>query len=134
MSTSQQDKAIPMSAEYYLFGVYFPATENDQGKQTYPTWHAETSLIDNQEITNVRPLARVPLINITDSDKPQLWAAGQDFTLSKLNSGQPTDTGVFEALKPESPIHTLGSEIALSHDDKSHTKQYAFAFAPLTWS
>ena len=96
-------------------------------KKTFPNWHAETSLIDNQDITNVRPLARVPMINMTDSDDPQLWAARHDYKLSKLNSGQPTDTGVFEALKPESPIHTLGSSIA-----NNNTKKYTFRFPPLS--
>ncbi|MFY2507358.1 OmpA family protein [Vibrio pectenicida] len=132
MSTSQEDKAIPMPAEYYLFGVYFKGKLDKKTQKTvYPTWHSQTSLIDNQEVTNVRPLARVPMINITDSANPQLWAARHDYKLSKLNSGQPTDTGVFEALKPESPIHTLGSSIALSYDDNSETKQYTFRFPPL---
>ncbi|CAM3914606.1 OmpA family protein [Vibrio aquimaris] len=132
MSQASLTNAIPLDAEYYLFGVYFTAeVDSETNEKTFPNWHAQTSLIDNQEITNVRPLARVPLINITDSDKPQLWAAGQDFTLSKLNSGQPAEGGVFEALKPESPIHTLGSSIALSHDDKSHIQKYTFRFPPL---
>ena len=130
MSIPQEDKVIPMPAEYYLFGVYFKGKLDQKTKKTvYPSWHTETSLIDNQEITNVRPLARVPMINMTNSDDPQLWAARHDFKLSTLNSGQPTDTGVFEALKPESPIHTLGSSIA-----NNSTKKYTFRFPPLSWS
>ncbi|MER2496121.1 hypothetical protein ABS858_08460 [Vibrio neptunius] len=117
MSTSPVDKAIPLPANYYLFGVYFPATRSQSGKDekiSYPNWHAETSLIENQEITNVRPLARVPLLNVTDSDKPELWATRHDFKLSQINHGQPDEHGVYEALKPESPIHVLGSPIAKS--------------------
>ena len=59
MSTSRENKAIPIPAEYYLFGVYFPATRSQNGEDeeiTYPTWHTETSLIDNQEITNKKDL------------------------------------------------------------------------------
>ena len=115
MSTSPVDKAIPLPANYYLFGVYYKGKLDQKTNKTiYPTWHAETSLIENQEITNVRPLARVPLLNVTDSDKPELWATRHDFKLSQINNGQPDEHGVYEALKPESPIHVLGSPIAKS--------------------
>ncbi|MBN3492897.1 hypothetical protein [Vibrio neptunius] len=114
MSTSPVDKAIPLPANYYLFGVHFPATGDSEGNRTYPNWQAETSLIENQEISNVRPLARVPLLNVTDSDKPELWATRHDFKLSQINHGQPDEHGVYEALQPESPIHVLGSPIAKS--------------------
>ena len=115
MSTSPVDKAIPLPANYYLFGVYFKGELDQKTKNTvYPKWHAETSLLENQEITNVRPLARVPLLNVTDSDNPELWATRHDFKLSQINNGQPDEHGVYEALKPESPIHVLGSPIAKS--------------------
>ncbi|WP_425628398.1 OmpA family protein [Vibrio neptunius] len=127
MSTSPVDKAIPLPANYYLFGVYFKGKlDQKTNKTTYPNWHAETSLIENQEISNVRPLARVPLLNVTDSDKPELWATRHDFKLSQINHGQPDEHGVYEALKPESPIHVLGSPIA-----KSEKRQYNFRFPPL---
>lgn len=127
MSTSQADKSIPLPADYYLFGVHFKGELDQKTQKTaYPTWHAESSLIDNPKITNVRPLARVPLINVTDSDDPQLWATRHDFKLNMLGSGEPDDSGVFEALKPESPVHILGSDIA-----NSEKREHTFRFPPL---
>lgn len=127
MSTSQVDNSIPLPADYYLFGVHFKGElDSKTSKKTFPTWHAQSSLVNDEEIKNVRPLARVPLVNVTDSDNPQLWATRHDFKLSMLGSGEPDDSGVFEALKPESPVHILGSDIA-----NSEKREHTFRFPPL---
>ncbi len=67
MSTHDTCNAIPLCANYYLFGAYFPATQEGR-KNVYPTWHEEPSLLTNKDVTNLRPLAKVPMLNVTDGD------------------------------------------------------------------
>ncbi|MFA0522992.1 OmpA family protein [Vibrio sp. 10N.222.52.C3] len=115
MNPVESCSVIPLHANYYLFGTYFPASrvegEKQKDKVTYPTWHKETSLVGNQEITNVRPLAKVPMLNLTNSDNPALWATNQEFKLCSLGNGKPDKNGVFEVLSPECPIHSLGKDL-----------------------
>ncbi|CAV26879.1 hypothetical protein [Vibrio atlanticus] len=102
--------SIPLHANYYLFGAYFPATQKGR-TNVYPTWHKETSLVDKKEVTNILPLAKVPMLNVTDSENPQLWATDHKFKLSALGNGECDKYGVFEVLTPEHPIHSLGRDL-----------------------
>lgn len=121
---------IPLHANYYLFGAYFPASRVEGKKQKdkviYPTWHTEASLVGNQNISNIRPLAKVPLLNITDGENPQLWATDQKFKLCALGNGEPDKYGTFEVLTPEHPIHALGRDLP-----KGGKQTFTFRFPPL---
>ncbi|TOF71808.1 cell envelope biogenesis protein OmpA, partial [Vibrio parahaemolyticus] len=125
MSTHDTCNAIPLCANYYLFGAYFPATQEGR-KNVYPTWHEEPSLLTNKDVTNLRPLAKVPMLNVTDGDSPKLWATDHKFKLCSLGNGKPDQYGAFEVLTPEHTIHALGRDLP-----KEGEQTFTFRFPPL---
>ncbi|WP_239524760.1 hypothetical protein [Vibrio parahaemolyticus] len=70
MSLVENCNAIPLHASYYLFGAYFAAEEDENNDKTYPSWHSKTSLV-GENISNIRPLAKVPMLNVTDNENPK---------------------------------------------------------------
>ncbi|MGF1751955.1 hypothetical protein [Vibrio cionasavignyae] len=127
MNIDDTCNVIPLHANYYLFGAYFPAAQNGR-KNVYPTWHEERSLVGKEGVTNIRPLAKVPMLNVTDSENPKLWATNQEFKLCPLGNGQPDKNGAFEVLTPEHPIHALGSDLPKSGEQ---TLTFRFPSLPL---
>ncbi|TOC17503.1 hypothetical protein CGJ90_23565, partial [Vibrio parahaemolyticus] len=126
MSTHDTSNAIPLCANYYLFGIYYEGEFNSQTKKTeFPSWHSEESLV-GQQIANIRPLAKVPMLNVTDSDSPKLWATDHKFKLCSLGNGKPDKYGAFEALTPEHTIHALGRDLP-----KESEQTFTFRFPPL---
>ncbi|EPQ8263638.1 OmpA family protein [Vibrio alginolyticus] len=126
MSTHDTSNAIPLCANYYLFGVYYEGEFNSQTKTTeFPSWHSEESLVRKQ-IANIRPLAKVPMLNVTDSDSPKLWATDHKFKLCSLGNGKPDQYGAFEVLTPEHTIHALGRDLP-----KEGEQTFTFRFPPL---
>ncbi|MEZ9445792.1 hypothetical protein AB4516_22480 [Vibrio sp. 10N.222.54.F12] len=112
MSFVDTCNVIPLHANYYLFGAYYIGKYDSKTQKTiFPTWHEEPSLVENKSVTNIRPLAKVPMLNVTDSENPQLWATDHKFKLSALGNGECDKYGVFEVLTPEHPIHSLGRDL-----------------------
>lgn len=110
MSLVENCNAIPLHASYYLFGAYFAAEEDENNDKTYPSWHSKTSLV-GENISNIRPLAKVPMLNVTDNENPKLWATNHEFKLCSLGNGKPDQYGAFEVLTPEHTIHALGRDL-----------------------
>ncbi|MGR3962831.1 hypothetical protein, partial [Vibrio lentus] len=105
MSISDTCKVIPLHSRYYLFSVNYKGEFNSQTQKTdFPSWHTGQCLI-GKEITNIRPLAKVPMLNVTDSENPQLWATVHKCTLCALGNGERDKYGAFEVLTPEHLIH-----------------------------
>ena len=71
-----------LTAEYYLFGAYFPRALVD-GKVVFPTWDQSPSLVEEKSLNNIRPLSAIPMINVTDPNNPELWATNSDFHMGE---------------------------------------------------
>ncbi|MCX8837975.1 OmpA family protein [Vibrio parahaemolyticus] len=125
MSLVENCNAIPLHASYYLFGAYFAAEEDENNDKTYPSWHSKTSLV-GENISNIRPLAKVPMLNVTDNENPKLWATNHEFKLCSLGNGKPDQYGAFEVLTPEHTIHALGRDLP-----KEGEQTFTFRFPPL---
>ncbi len=126
MSLLNLTEKIPLHNRYYLFGVYYePEVDVNSGEVIYPVWHEELRL-DKTSLTNLKPLSKVPLLNVTDGENPQLWATDANFKLCKLANGTVDSENGAEVLKPESTIHLLGRDHPIKVDDR-----YTFRFPPL---
>lgn len=103
-----------MQYRYMLVIIYLALTLQPKKMKittkTYPSWHSKTSLV-GENISNIRPLAKVPMLNVTDNENPKLWATNHEFKLCSLGNGKPDQYGAFEVLTPEHTIHALGRDL-----------------------
>lgn len=120
--------SIALPNNYYLFGVHFKGEMGVDGdEKVFPQWHTFEQLDSVNSLRNkFRPLAKIPLLNVTDSENPQLWATSANYKICKLANGSTDSEQGLEVLKPESAIHLLGRDHPIKVDD-----HYKFRFPPL---
>ncbi|MBD8513670.1 hypothetical protein IFO68_13395 [Photobacterium sp. CAU 1568] len=113
-----------LESNYYIFSASF---EKHLNKETalneYPNWHNESDLRDVKELKSVRPLQLIPVISLSESEQPELWATDANYRLCSLRHGNQGKEGQadsnYSILAHSNPIHLLSN------------KSYNLKFPPL---